>query len=102
MHFSTGTYTVVVRLLATICHGAPGLALTLLQEGIASILQGVLVGNTSGYSGFVISMQYLMGINNKVASVNSTLSRSPQQYYEILSFINELLPRLPPGRVLIF
>eukprot|EP01113_Clastostelium_recurvatum_P006997 TRINITY_DN1321_c0_g1_i2.p1 TRINITY_DN1321_c0_g1~~TRINITY_DN1321_c0_g1_i2.p1 ORF type:complete len:1980 (+),score=516.89 TRINITY_DN1321_c0_g1_i2:142-6081(+) len=72
---SPGTLVLVTRMLANLCHGAPSLALILLQdEDVVSVLQQALVGSTDAASG---------------------ASRSAQQYYEILNLINDLLPPLP-------
>ncbi|GAM27040.1 hypothetical protein SAMD00019534_102150 [Acytostelium subglobosum LB1] len=71
---SPTTYTQVIRIMSSLCHGCPPLTLTLLQEGISSIIQAILQPNDSDPSAF---------------------NRSSQQCYEILSLINELLPPLP-------
>eukprot|EP01133_Synstelium_polycarpum_P007971 gene7971-9365_t len=70
---SPTTYSQIIRIMANLCHGSPSLTLILLQEGISGIIQSVLCPSGDA----------------------SSLSRSNQQCYEMLSLISELLPPLP-------
>ena len=49
--YSSATYTAVIRLLTTLCAGAPSLIMPLHQDGIAVLLKGVLDGNGSPSEG---------------------------------------------------
>jgi len=73
---SSPSFTLVLRLLTTLCTCCPSLALPLLEENIPSVVQSVLAGTGNSES-------------------TSSSSVTTEQLYEILSLINELLPVLP-------
>eukprot|EP00897_Mesotaenium_endlicherianum_P009531 jgi/Mesen1/8606/ME000050S08019 len=70
---SSSTYTGLVRLLATCAAGSGAAVEKLLLLGISATLKDVLLGSTSA----------------------STISRPPDQLYEIVSLAHDLLPALP-------
>lgn len=80
---STPTYTGLIRLLSTCASGSTLATKTLLLLGISGVLKDILAG-----SGLVSSI-----------SVSPALNRPPEQMYEIVSLINELLPPLPQGTI---
>uniref|UniRef100_A0A0D6QT53 HECT-type E3 ubiquitin transferase n=1 Tax=Araucaria cunninghamii TaxID=56994 RepID=A0A0D6QT53_ARACU len=80
---STPTYTGLIRLLSTCASGSTLATKTLLLLGISGILRDILAG-----TGALSSI-----------SVSSTLNRPPEQMYEIVSLVNELLPPLLQGTI---
>ncbi|KAK7404378.1 hypothetical protein VNO78_05238 [Psophocarpus tetragonolobus] len=80
---STPTYTGLIRLLSTCASGSPLGAKTLLLLGISGILKDILSGS---------------GVSSN-ASVSPSLSRPPEQIFEIVNLANELLPPLPQGTI---
>ncbi|XP_060069438.1 E3 ubiquitin-protein ligase TRIP12-like [Ylistrum balloti] len=75
---STGTFVMVVRMLSVMCASCPDLAVLLLKQKIADTLCYLLVGTS------------------EQASPNIELvSRTPQELYEIVCLIGELMPKLP-------
>ncbi|XP_042493739.1 E3 ubiquitin-protein ligase UPL3-like [Macadamia integrifolia] len=80
---STPTYTGLIRLLSTCASGSPLGAKTLLLLGISGILKDILSG-----SGLVASI-----------SVSPALTRPPDQIFEIVNLVDELLPPLPQGTI---
>ncbi|XP_064977058.1 E3 ubiquitin-protein ligase UPL3-like isoform X1 [Musa acuminata AAA Group] len=80
---STSTYTGLIRLLSTCASGSPLAAKTLLLLGISGTLKDILSG-----SGLVAG-----------ASVSPALTRPPEQVYEIVNLVDELLPPLPQGTI---
>eukprot|EP01102_Stenamoeba_stenopodia_P007284 TRINITY_DN2037_c0_g1_i2.p1 TRINITY_DN2037_c0_g1~~TRINITY_DN2037_c0_g1_i2.p1 ORF type:complete len:1571 (-),score=283.93 TRINITY_DN2037_c0_g1_i2:330-5042(-) len=68
---SSATYLLLLRLLSTLAHGSAALSLSMLQEGVSTVLQSILSGD------------------------GSFSSRSSEQTTEVLALINELLPPLP-------
>ncbi|KAK1397665.1 HECT-type E3 ubiquitin transferase [Heracleum sosnowskyi] len=80
---SASTYTGLVRLLSTCARSSHLGAKTLLLLGISGILKDTLSG-----SGVVANM-----------SVSPSLSRPPDQIFEIVNLANELLPPLPRGTI---
>mmetsp|Transcript_28840 Transcript_28840/g.46657 ORF Transcript_28840/g.46657 Transcript_28840/m.46657 type:complete len:2038 (+) Transcript_28840:79-6192(+) len=79
---SPSTYTLIIRLLATLARGSPSLTQQLLEKGITTVLQSNLVGE--------VSLSASSSPSSPAAS-----SRSTEQLFEILSLANELLPPLP-------
>ncbi|EGC32277.1 hypothetical protein DICPUDRAFT_57189 [Dictyostelium purpureum] len=75
---SPNTYSQIIRIMATVCHGCPNITQTLLEEGIISIIQSIMYPS-----------------NDNANGSNSNVNRNSQQCYEVLSLINELLPPLP-------
>ncbi|KAJ4964350.1 hypothetical protein NE237_024289 [Protea cynaroides] len=80
---SAPTYTGLIRLLSTCASGSPLGAKTLLLLGISGILKDILSG-----SGLVASI-----------SVSPALTRPPEQIFEIVNLVDELLPPLPQGTI---
>uniref|UniRef100_A0A5B6ZVH1 HECT-type E3 ubiquitin transferase n=1 Tax=Davidia involucrata TaxID=16924 RepID=A0A5B6ZVH1_DAVIN len=76
---STSTYTDLVRLLSICASGSPLVATTLLLLGISGILKVAL--SASGLMGSIF--------------VSSTLTRPPDQIFEIVNLADEILPPLP-------
>ncbi|XP_064615750.1 E3 ubiquitin-protein ligase TRIP12-like [Liolophura sinensis] len=75
---STGTFVMVIRMLATMCASCPDLAVLLLKQKIEETLCYLLVGTSD------------------CARKNVELvSRTPQEMYEIVCLIGELMPKLP-------
>ncbi|KAJ6840622.1 E3 ubiquitin-protein ligase UPL3 [Iris pallida] len=77
------TYTGLIRLLSTCASGSPLGAKTLLLLGISGILKDILSGST-----LVASI-----------SVSPSLTRPPEQIYEMVNLADELLPPLPQGTI---
>ncbi|GBG69914.1 hypothetical protein CBR_g4741 [Chara braunii] len=77
---SSSTYTGLVRLLATCAAGSAAVAESLLQSGISGILREILAGT---------------GMVSSTLVPPSALNRPPEQLYEIVSLVNELLPSIP-------
>ncbi|KAJ8310279.1 hypothetical protein KUTeg_012144 [Tegillarca granosa] len=75
---STGTFVMVIRMLAIMCASCPDLAVILLKQKIAETLCYLLVG-TSEHDKKPLEL----------------VSRTPQELYEIVCLIGELMPKLP-------
>jgi E3 ubiquitin-protein ligase TRIP12 len=75
---STGAFVSVVRMLHLMCVGCPSLAVKLLKMNIAETLRYLLLGTAE---------QDVVDIE--------LVGRTPQESYEIVCLIGELLPRLP-------
>ncbi|XP_064639626.1 E3 ubiquitin-protein ligase TRIP12-like isoform X2 [Lineus longissimus] len=75
---STGTFVMVIRMLAVMCASCPDLAVVLLKQNIADTLCYLLVGPS-----------------DQASQTVELVSRSPQELYEIVSLIGELMPKLP-------
>ncbi|CAL1542098.1 unnamed protein product [Lymnaea stagnalis] len=75
---STSVFITVVRMLVVMCANCPDLAVILLKQKIAETLRYLLTGSSE------TSDQCF-----------ELVSRTPQELYEIVSLIGELLPRLP-------
>ncbi|KAL4220729.1 Ubiquitin-protein ligase [Mactra antiquata] len=79
---STGTFVMVIRMLAIMCGNCPDLAVVLLRQKVADTLCYLLVGTS------------------EEATKNIELvSRTPQELYEIVCLIGELLPILPSSGI---
>ncbi|RWS04790.1 putative E3 ubiquitin-protein ligase TRIP12-like protein, partial [Dinothrombium tinctorium] len=78
---STGTFVMVIRMLATMCSSSPRLAVELLKLNISETLRFLLLGTSSAKEEIELT------------------PRSPQESYEITSLIGELMPRLPTDGV---
>lgn len=76
---STSTFVMVVRMLAMLCSNSPVIAVQLLKQNVSDTILYLLLGTTE--PGEVENAELL--------------SRSPQEFFEITSFISELLPNLP-------
>ncbi|XP_074599417.1 E3 ubiquitin-protein ligase ctrip isoform X2 [Brevipalpus obovatus] len=74
---SSGTFVMVIRMLATMCASCPILAVQLLKLNISDTIRYLLLGS-SATSEFI-----------------ELASRSPQELYELTSLIGELMPQLP-------
>jgi E3 ubiquitin-protein ligase TRIP12 len=77
---STSTYTVLIRLLSTCASGSAAAAESLLQLRISSILKNILAGS---------------GLVSSTSVSPSSVNRPPEQLYEIVTLVNELLPTTP-------
>ncbi|XP_021365731.1 E3 ubiquitin-protein ligase TRIP12-like isoform X1 [Mizuhopecten yessoensis] len=75
---STGTFVMVVRMLSVMCASCPDLAVLLLKQKIADTLCYLLVGTSEQASPSI-----------------ELVSRTPQELYEIVCLIGELMPKLP-------
>lgn len=80
---SAPTYTGLIRLLSTFAGGSALAAKTLLDLNISRILRDVLSASS-----------FVSGI-----SASPALNRPPDQTYEIVSLLNELLPPLAEGTI---
>ncbi|XP_076454353.1 E3 ubiquitin-protein ligase TRIP12-like isoform X2 [Babylonia areolata] len=79
---SSNVFVMVIRMLAIMCASCPDLAVLLLKQKIAETLCFLLTG-TSEQSGTNIEL----------------VPRTPQELYEIVCLIGELLPKLPSDGV---
>ncbi|XP_045199519.2 E3 ubiquitin-protein ligase TRIP12-like isoform X2 [Mercenaria mercenaria] len=75
---STGTFVMVIRMLAIMCGNCPDLAVVLLRQKVADTLCYLLVGTSE-----------------EATKSIELVSRTPQELYEIVCLIGELLPVLP-------
>jgi len=75
---STSVFVTVVRMLVVMCSNCPDLAVILLKQKIAETLRYLLTGSSA--------------TDEECFEV---VQRTPQEYFEIVSLIGELLPRLP-------
>ncbi|XP_056006148.1 E3 ubiquitin-protein ligase TRIP12-like isoform X3 [Ostrea edulis] len=75
---STSTFVMVIRMLSIMCASCPDLAVVLLKQKIADTLCYLLVG-TSEEEMHTVEL----------------ISRTPQELYEIVCLIGELMPALP-------
>ncbi|KAH9509428.1 Ubiquitin-protein ligase [Bulinus truncatus] len=75
---STSVFITVVRMLAVMCANCPDLSVILLKQKIAETLRYLLTGSSENTD-----------------QCFELVSRTPQELYEIVSLIGELLPRLP-------
>ncbi|XP_052218873.1 E3 ubiquitin-protein ligase TRIP12-like isoform X2 [Dreissena polymorpha] len=75
---STGTFVMVIRMLAIMCGNCPDLAVVLLRQKVADTLCYLLVGTSE-----------------EATKTIELVSRTPQELYEIVCLIGELLPMLP-------
>ncbi|XP_029650609.1 E3 ubiquitin-protein ligase TRIP12 isoform X2 [Octopus sinensis] len=75
---NTGTFVMVIRMLALMCGSCPDLAVVLLKQKIAETLCYLLVGSSDQASQSI-----------------ELISRTPQELYEIVCLIGELMPKLP-------
>ncbi|XP_025078831.1 E3 ubiquitin-protein ligase TRIP12-like isoform X3 [Pomacea canaliculata] len=79
---STGVFVMVIRMLAIMCASCPDLAVLLLKQKIAETLCFLLIG-----------------ASEQQATNIELASRTPQELYEIVCLIGELLPKLPSDGV---
>ncbi|RUS90169.1 hypothetical protein EGW08_002048, partial [Elysia chlorotica] len=75
---STSVFITVVRMLVVMCSNCPDLAVILLKQKIAETLRYLLTGSSL--------------CNDEPFEL---VQRTPQELYEIVSLIGDLLPRLP-------
>lgn len=75
---NTGTFVMVIRMLAVMCGSCPDLAVVLLKQKIAETLCYLLVG-----------------ASDQASQNIELISRTPQELYEIVCLIGELMPKLP-------
>jgi E3 ubiquitin-protein ligase TRIP12 len=81
---SQGTFIMIVRMLAVMCGACPDVAVELMRENIVETLSYLLTGS---------------GGQKNTEDVE-LLSRSPQELFEIVSLIAELMPTLPENEPL--
>ena len=77
---SDTTYTMLLRTLAALCRGSGGLCKQLLQLEICAMLRDVLMTDESTSAG----------------AGGLSVTRPPDQLFQLLSLCNELLPPIPP------
>ncbi|KAL3701580.1 hypothetical protein R1sor_019602 [Riccia sorocarpa] len=77
---STSTYTGLIRLLSTCASGSAAAAESLLLLRISNILKDILAG---------------AGVVSSTSVSPSSVNRPPEQLYEIVTLVNELLPPMP-------
>ncbi|KAL2649350.1 hypothetical protein R1flu_017478 [Riccia fluitans] len=77
---STSTYTGLIRLLSTCASGSAAATESLLLLRISSILKDILAG---------------AGVVSCTSVSPSSVNRPPEQLYEIVTLVNELLPPMP-------
>ncbi|XP_050411436.2 E3 ubiquitin-protein ligase TRIP12 [Patella vulgata] len=75
---NSATFVMVIRMMAVMCGSCPDLAVILLKQNIADTLCHLLVGTPE----------------DPLLQVE-LVSRTPQELYEIVCLIGELLPKLP-------
>ncbi|XP_071839072.1 E3 ubiquitin-protein ligase TRIP12-like isoform X2 [Apostichopus japonicus] len=75
---STGTFIMVIRMMALMCSRCPELAVELIKQNIAETISYLLMGSP-----------------DQASQEIELVPRSPQELYEITSLISELMPRLP-------
>ncbi|CAF1553813.1 unnamed protein product [Adineta ricciae] len=108
---NSATFVGIIRMLHIFSAYCPTLAITLLKMNIMETLICLLTGSAEGKSSPRKSITYksaALPTNETMASVASIqqannvelLSRTPQETYEIVSLIGEMLPRLPADEVL--
>ncbi|CAH1781422.1 unnamed protein product [Owenia fusiformis] len=74
----TGTFVMVIRMLAVMCANCSDLAVVLLKQNIADTLCFLLVGTSEPSTGLI-----------------ELVARTPQELYELVCLIGELMPKLP-------
>lgn len=77
---NNSTYTGLIRLLSTCASGSAAAAESLLLLNISSIIKDILAGS---------------GVLSTSTVAPFSASRSPDQLYEIVTLVNELLPPMP-------
>ena len=99
------TFTSIIHMLYTAASSCPKLAVTLLRMNIAETLVCLLTGSAENKSHTRKSITYKPAtlIHTETTSISSIkhtdpidlLSRTPQELYEIVSLIGEMMPKLP-------
>ena len=102
------TFVSIIHMLYIFSAYCPTLAVTLLKMNIAETIMCLLTGSAEGksllknipitYKSAALSTNEVPSTNISSLQVNNTIeliSRSPQELYEIVSLIGEMLPRLP-------
>jgi E3 ubiquitin-protein ligase TRIP12 len=101
------TFVSIIHMLYIFSAYCPTLAVTLLKMNIAETLMCLLTGSAEGkvttkklitYKSAALSTNETTATN--IASIQQTnnvelISRTPQELYEIVSLIGEMMPRLP-------
>jgi len=77
---SSGMFVTVIRMLVLMCTSCPDLAVQLLKQNVAETLCFLLVGPSD---------------HGAAAQCIELVSRTPQELYEIVCLIGELMPKLP-------
>lgn len=81
---SNSTYTGLIRLLSTCASGSAVGAESLLLLNISGILKDILAGS---------------GLVSSISVSPSAVNRPPEQLYELVTLVNELLPPMPQSAV---
>ena len=91
---SSSIFVTVLHTIYLMCANCNELAIELLENNIAATFRQLLVGSSSlkSNSETTAASQLLM---NQHESIEILSSRSPQELYEIVSIIGEIMPRLP-------
>ncbi|XP_066911692.1 E3 ubiquitin-protein ligase TRIP12-like isoform X2 [Clytia hemisphaerica] len=80
---SSNTFVTVIRMLATMCSCSSAIAVKLLKLNITETLRYILIGNNDAPTDEIVDL----------------VPRSPQELYELVCLISELLPELPTDGV---
>lgn len=77
---SSGTFVMVIRMLAVMCANCPVIAVQLVKINVVETLRYLLIGNSTAPT------------DDEIIEL---VPRSPQELFELISLISELLPYLP-------
>jgi E3 ubiquitin-protein ligase TRIP12 len=102
------TFVSIIHMLYIFSAYCPTLAVTLLKMNIAETIMCLLTGSAEGksliknipitYKSAALSTNEITSTNVSSIQVTNTIeliSRTPQELYEIVSLIGEMMPRLP-------
>ena len=99
------TFVSIIHMLYIFSAYCPVLAVTLLKMNIAETLMCLLMGSTEGrtaiktipitYKSAALSTTEVTASSIQPTSPIELISRTPQELYEIVSLIGEMMPRLP-------
>ncbi|CAG0903219.1 unnamed protein product, partial [Cyprideis torosa] len=79
---SSSVFVAIIRVLSVLSAGSPTIALTLLTQNIGETLCYLLLGSAAPFDA-------------SAAAQLELVSRNPQELYEIVSLVGELMPALP-------
>lgn len=100
---SQGTYTQLVKVLATAARASPAISLTLLQADIVTTIYQILTGvqppsvSNGAEQGNSASGQGLGGGLADMTVMQNLAHRPKEQIEEALNLVSELMPPLPKG-----
>ena len=103
-----GTFTLLIRSLATAARASPNIAIALLQADIVTTLHQILTGvlpsnyDDSEEQGDSATGQGLGGGLADMTVMQNLAHRPKDQVEEALTLISELLPPLPKGKLILF